>query len=274
MSVNLVGTVFAAADTRTSNNMRSRTLPLLIFAILCVALTPRYSRGQAGPPLLTDDPDTPGNGHWEINFAVTVLQTRDTRLLGLPLVDVNYGLGERLQLKAEVPWLVLQDRHGEPTQSGIGSTNIGLKWRFVDHGEHGLAISTYPQLEIRTSASSARRMLIEPGSELRLPIEMSRELGPVKIVGEFGYQIVQREKDEVIYGLAMVREVTKRLELLGELHGEATCDFNEKKLLFNLGGRFKLMKDSTLLFSAGRSFRTALPDHPTFAAYVGLQFHF
>ena len=274
MSANLVGTVFAAADTRSSNNMRSRTLPLLIFAILCVALTPQYSRGQAGPPLFTDDPDTPGNGHWEINFAVTVLQTRDRRLLGLPLVDVNYGLGERLQLKAEVPWLVLQDRHGEPTQSGIGSTNIGLKWRFVDHGEHGLAISTYPQLEIRISASSARRMLIEPGSELRLPIEMSRELGPVKIVGEFGYQVVQREKDEVIYGLAMAREVTKRLELLGELHGEAKRDLSENKLLFNLGGRFKLTKQSTLLFSAGRSFRATSSDHPTLAAYVGWQFHF
>src|SRR5438445_2784044 len=188
--------------------MLSRTFLLFGLAVLCIAVMPRCSRAQAGPPLLTDDPDTPGNGHWEINLAWTVLQTRDRRLFGLPLVDVNYGLGERLQLKAEVPWLVLQDRHGKPTQSGIGSTNIGLKWRFVDHGEHGLAISTYPQLEIRTSASSARRMLIEPGSELRLPIEMSRELGPVKIVGEFGYQIVQREKDEVIYGLAMVREVT------------------------------------------------------------------
>src|SRR5436190_277952 len=162
--------------------MRSQILLLFVFAI-CIAAVPRPTIAQAGPPLLTDDPDTPGNGHWEINFAVTVLQKRDTRLLGLPLVDVNYGVGERLQLKAEVPWLVLQDRHGEPTQSGIGSTNIGVKWRFVDHGEHGLAISTYPQLEIRTSASSARRKLIEPGSELRLPIEMSCELGPVKIVG-------------------------------------------------------------------------------------------
>src|SRR5205085_10105350 len=101
MSANLVGTIFTAADTRSSNNMRSRTLPLLIFAILCVALTPRYSRGQAGPPLLTDDPDTPGNGPWEINLAVTVLQKRDTRSLGPPWVDVNDGIDERVQLKAD-----------------------------------------------------------------------------------------------------------------------------------------------------------------------------
>src|SRR5256714_12811222 len=107
--------------------MRSQMLLLFVLAI-CMTAVPRQVVAQAGPPLLTDDPDTPGNGHWEINLAWTVLQTRDRRLFGLPLVDVNYGLGERLQLKAEVPWLVLQDRRGAPTQSGIGSTNLGVKW--------------------------------------------------------------------------------------------------------------------------------------------------
>ena len=254
--------------------MFSRSLLLFGLAVVSIAVIPLCVRGQAGPPLLTDDPDTPGNGHWEINLAWTLLQTRDRRLFGAPLLDVNYGLGERLQLKAEVPWLVLQDRHGAPTQSGIGSTNVGVKWRFIDKGNHSFAMSTYPQLEIRTSASSARRGLIEPGAEMLLPVEVSRQFGGVTIDGEFGYQIVQREKDEVIYGVAFAREVNKRLELIGEIHGEAKRNTSEKKLVFNLGGRFKLTKHYTMLFSSGRSLRAATGGHPTLLTYIGWQFNF
>lgn len=182
-------------------------------------------------------------------------------------------MGERLQLKAEVPWLILNERQGQ-TQSGIGSTNLGVKWRFPDHGDHGLKMSAYPQLEIRTSASSARRGLIEQGAELRLPIEMSREIGPVAIDAEVGYQLVQREKDEVVYGLAVRREINKRLDLLAEIHGAAKRHLADEELIFNVGGRFKVSEHYTLLFSSGRSLRRAATGQPTLLAYVGWQFNF
>ena len=44
--------------------MNARCLGL---AILMVAVG--AARAQGGPPLVTDDPDTPGDGHWEINLA-------------------------------------------------------------------------------------------------------------------------------------------------------------------------------------------------------------
>ena len=252
--------------------MRSQILLLFVFTV-CVAALPGQAVAQGGPPLLTDDPLTPGNGHWEINVAWTLSQKQKERLFAIPLMDLNYGLGERLQLKAEIPWLVLQDRRGG-TQSGFGSANLGVKWRFLDKHRHGFALSTYPQLEIRTSASSARRGLIEPGAELRLPIEMTRELGPVTINGEVGYQLVQREKDELLYGLAVGREINKRLELLGEIHGTAKRNFADNEPIFNVGGRFKMSKHYTLLFSAGRSLRGAAIGQPTSVAYVGCQFNF
>lgn len=48
----------------------------------------------ASPPLLTDDPDTPGDGRWEINLPFTVEKLRSEMLLETPLLDINYGLGE------------------------------------------------------------------------------------------------------------------------------------------------------------------------------------
>ena len=256
----------------TSQVMRSLVL-LLFFEIVCVTAVPQRVLGQGGPPLLTDDPATPGNGHWEINVAWTLSQKQNRRLFAIPLIDINYGLGERIQLKAEVPWLVLQARRGE-NQSGIGSANVGVKWRFLDKKRYGFAMSTYPQLEIRTSASSVRRGLIEQGGELRLPVEISRELGPVTINGEVGYQVVQREKDEVLYGLIVGGEINKRLELVGEIHGTAKRNFAEDELIFNVGGRLRMSKHYKLLFSTGRSLRRAATGQPTLLAYVGCQFNF
>src|SRR2546423_14381204 len=172
-----------------------RLLILFLFLVaVCVVSLPRRVIAQGGPPLITDDPETPGNGHWEINVAWTLSQKQNERLFAIPLIDINYGLGQRIQLKAEVPWLVLQERRGG-IQSGIGSANFGVKWRFLDKDRHGFAMSTYPQLEIRTSASSVRRGLIEQGGELLFPVGLSGELGRLTINGEIGYQVVQRVKE-------------------------------------------------------------------------------
>ena len=60
---------------------------------------------QGGPPMLTDDPGTPGDGHWEINTAVTTEQRPGERSSEPPLLDLNYGIGDRIQLKYEAAWV-------------------------------------------------------------------------------------------------------------------------------------------------------------------------
>ena len=250
---------------------------LTIFLLISMSIIGAMARtcsAQAGPPLLTDDPGTPGKGHWEINFAATISQTRADRLLGAPLVDVNYGLGDRIQLKAEVPWLFLRPRDGGAVQSGPGSANIGVKWRPLDQDRHGFSMSLYPQFEFRTSAASARKHLIESEAELRLPVELSREFGKLAIDAELGYQFVRHAEDEWIYGVAVSRKFNERLEVLGEIHVEAKRDLTESEPIFNVGERMKLSRHCTLLLSVGRSLRAASSGQPTFVAYTGLQLHF
>src|SRR5438128_2822541 len=113
---------------KTTFTIEDRRLLASCIWIVGAALTLVASEAvvaQGGPPLITDDPETPGNGHWEINVAWTLSQKHNRRLFGIPLLDVNYGFGEHIQLKVEVPWLVLQER-GARTQSGIGSANFGV----------------------------------------------------------------------------------------------------------------------------------------------------
>src|SRR5436190_20097431 len=113
---------------------------------LCIGCAPSVF-GQGGPPLLTDDPGTPGNRNWEINIASTHFRSLEEREIEAPLLDINYGLGDRIQLKYEVAYLFDSDG-GAPYRGTVGNSLIGVKWRFFQKSnEKGWNISTYPQLE-------------------------------------------------------------------------------------------------------------------------------
>src|SRR5690348_15576054 len=103
-----------------------RTAVLLITGLLTIP-----ARGQGGPPMLTDDPGTPGNKRWEINVFGTLEHSHERQMSEAPNLDLNYGLGDHIQLKFEVPFLVLKD-YGEQAKSGLGDSLAGVKWRFMD----------------------------------------------------------------------------------------------------------------------------------------------
>src|SRR5690242_7980544 len=112
-----------------ANEMLRRPLTALACAMAASA-----AHTQGGPPMITDDTETVPVGHWEINSALTFERGADARLFGIPLLDINYGTSKNTQLKIEIPWLLL-DRDGLPTVSGLGNTNIGVRWRFRDEDE-------------------------------------------------------------------------------------------------------------------------------------------
>jgi len=39
-------------------------------ALLLLLMASACAHAQGGPPMLTDDPGTPGDGKWEVNIAV------------------------------------------------------------------------------------------------------------------------------------------------------------------------------------------------------------
>jgi hypothetical protein len=228
---------------------------------------------QGGPPLLTDDPGTPGNGQWEINFLATVEYSRDGSVFEAPLIDINYGLGDHLQLKFEAPWVTTK----EPDllrKSGLGNSMIGLKWRFLDRERHGVDMSIYPQLEFNNPTASVARGLADRGMRLLLPVELVKRVGPVDLNGEIGYRIVRRGLDELEYGLAVSRQLAPRFALLAEVHGSALRTFRADELVINAGSRWRVGRNAALLFSAGRTIRQPNGEAPHFLGTVGLQVTF
>jgi len=152
-------------------------MPLLlrVLVVMIAALPAALAHAQGGPPLLTDDPETPGNGNIELNLAFTLDQTRIERVFELPLLDFNYGLGDHIQLKYELAYLVVDQEDAGPA-GGLSNSLFGVKWRFLDEDRHGLAMSTYPQIEVN-NPKSLRRDFIESGTNLLLPIEVAKSFG-------------------------------------------------------------------------------------------------
>src|SRR4029077_2456846 len=121
----------------------------VLVATLATAFPPSQALAQGGPPLITDDPDTPGPGYWEINIAGLMEKTRGERRVEVPRVDFNYGVGRRIQLKFEVPWVVWQN-DAQRNETGAGNATVGVKWRFFGQEGETIAWSIYPQLDFNT----------------------------------------------------------------------------------------------------------------------------
>jgi len=228
--------------------------------------------GQGGPPMITDDTETVPKHHFEINTAFTIERGSDGASYGVPLVDFNYGLNKRMQLKAEMPW-VLVHGNGESSINGIGNLNIGVRYRFRDETEkQKVALSIYPAIEFNVSQSSVHHGIVDKGPSFLLPLEWQTAVGKWGINGDVGYRF-QRGQDETIYGVVIGREVNKRVELLGEWHGEGpTNRISDHAEVYNFGTRIGMSKYTTFLFSAGSSLRRNFD--PKFIMYAGVQITF
>ena len=263
---------------------------------------------QAGPPFKTDDPETPGNKHWEINFGWMGERSAGEGEYSLPDVDLNYGLGDRIQLKFELP-IVLHEVRQLPGSSGrgesatqarldlgAGESLLGVKWRFYQHfsrpsgqaafdGEQlgpKFSVSAYPQLSLNNPTSSVEREVVTTGPQLLLPLEANARIGPIRIDGEVGYWFTNRKVPQSwIRGMIIGHEFTSRTEAYVEIYDQQDATRvngapKARQATTGLGGRHAVDRKHSilLLLMGGRSFQEVAPGNlqPSWIAYVGVQF--
>jgi hypothetical protein len=232
-----------------------------------VLLATGRAPAQGGPPLVTDDPGTPGPGNWEVNVAATLDRTSLASSWGTPLVDANYGWGERVQLKLEMPFTVVSDADG--TRGGIGNPLFGVKWRFLDEETAGVAVSTYPQFGFNLVSSSADRGLVERETNFLLPVSAVKMVGLVALNVEVGRVFESGGGGDWVWGFALGHSFG-RVEALAEVFGKHGDDAASRQLLVNFGGRVPVSAGSTFLVSGGWSLSDGEgPRHALL--YLGLQ---
>jgi hypothetical protein len=318
---------------------------VLSFVFVLPLLLVANAGAQGGPPFRTDDPETPGNRHWEINFGWIGDRNPASGEYQVPDFDINYGLGDRIQLKYEIPIAIEETRPqpATPTEpavsgsviGGLGESLLGIKWRFYERhpndpwlknrfgtglpavfGHHGgetsepagnsgdspgaedspeslvnFSISTYPQLFLNNPTRAVQRGLVESGPTFFLPLEVNGRVGPIRLLGEVGYNFGNHSVPQSWgRGLLIGHEFSDRTEAYLEFYDEqdanrispglgvgqfATGGPKLRETTLGLGGRQALNKAKTLnlLLMGGRSFQTITTSNgqPSWIGYLGVQ---
>ncbi len=237
--------------------LSARLFVAALFALALFAVLPPLVSGQGGPPFRTDDPETPESRHVELNLGVTGDRNPSGGVYQAPVMDLNYGLGSRAQIRYILPFAVVETRplpaNGPyPSQeghviAGLGQSLVGLKFRFYQHHpgdpwlhrgaaaeepreseaaeteERGtnLAVSVFPQITVNNPSHSVGRGIVPPGPDVLLPVELSARFGPLQFDGEAGYHLSNSHVPQSwSRGLIVGHEFTRRTEIGVELYSQ------------------------------------------------------
>ncbi len=228
--------------------------------------------GQGGPPMITDDPGTPGNGKWENNFAVTFEHRSGQTSYELPQIDLNYGLGDHIQLNLQTAPTILQ-KNGQGAIGGLGGTEVAVKWRFLAEDKVGQDMSMYPRIIFNIQTSSARRGISDPGTRFQIPFQAAKTFGKWHADAEVGSLVSTVGRGEWLYGVVAGYDLNKKTGLMAEVNTNSRMNFTENVVTLNFGFRHELDKHHVLIASIGHEIHN--PNEPlAVIGYLGMQFLF
>ena len=234
--------------------------------VLGIGLLLAIHLARAGPPFVTDDPEPPPPGGWEINVPFVLERASGSTEIDAPLFDLNYGLPD-IQLKLEVPIKIAhEDSNG--TVAGAGDLLIGVKWRFFNSEKSQVQLGVYPQMLLPTGNHA--RGLGEGRTAFVLPLVAQKSWDKWTLYGNVGFwwKTAAEARNYVYAGAVLERDINERLTLGAELFGNSPKERGGRSdVTFNLGGSWKLSTHVNLLFAAGRD----IVGDTTAMAYVGLQ---
>jgi hypothetical protein len=190
----------------------------------------------SSPPMEMDDPGTPGKKGIEMNFVGSHIRAGVGRSYE-SLLDANYGIGDRIQLKYERPY-VSEGEEGSSFQHGLGATEIGVKWRFVDH--NGLEIAMYPQYSFDDGfVLTDENGQPEPteGRNSYVPLLFSKQIHEVYTAAvNLGYRRnFENHGDDVTMALGGGRAIGEYQRLLVEVFSERDTDLQNRQTDVRLG---------------------------------------
>ncbi len=118
--------------------------------ILLCAVAPLTA--EAAHPLITEDTDTQGQGHFQLeltNELGTVRESGSNRQLALSTATFSYGAVENLDVIFTLPYLQVGNSvaSGAPAAQGLSDIGLDVKWRFYENKKLSFALKpgiTFP----------------------------------------------------------------------------------------------------------------------------------
>jgi hypothetical protein len=220
--------------------------------------------------MITDDPGTPGNGHWENNIAIVFEHRPNEWSIDAPAIDLNYGWGDHIQLTLQTSLAILK-RSDQGAVAGIGGTEAAIKWHFLDQGRNIVDMSMFPRIIFNITPSSVRRGLSEDGTRFQIPFQVAKNFGPIDLDFEFGPLVSTVGRSEFLYGIVGGTEVSKRTTIMAELRGTSHMNFTRDTVTLNFGWRHKLNEHAIWIGSLGHELRTPGDEQLALIGYCGVQ---
>ncbi|HTL97451.1 MAG TPA: transporter [Holophagaceae bacterium] len=208
----------------------------------------------AGPPFKTDDPAPVDLGHLEFYvFSTGQRVPGDSSGVG-PAIEFNYGILPDTQFHLVVPYAY--DRpEGARSNGGLGDTELGIKYRFLQETDSRPQIGVFPLVEIPTG--DADKSLGAGHTQVYLPVWIQKSWGPWTTYGGYGWwrNPGGENRNWSYAGWLLQRDIGDHLTLGGEaFHTTAATRDGRASDGFNFGGQVNLGEKHHLLFSAGRNF--------------------
>ena len=208
----------------------------------------------AGPPYVTDDPETTDAGHFEIYSFAQGTETR-AGSEGAYGIDFNYGGGPNLQLTATVP-IAFENPSIGKSASGLGNIELAAKYRFLHQDDLGLDVSIFP----RVFLPSASRDVGDRHASLLLPVWVQKDWDQWSAFGGGGCAINNGagSKDYCLMGWALTRQVLPDLQLGAEIYHQ-TADAKGGRATTGIGAglRYDLSEHYHLLAYTGPGIQNA-----------------
>jgi len=234
------------------------------------------------PPLDVDDPGTPGCNKWEINLLTNGDFTRAENKFELPLLDINYGIGDNLQLKYEVP--MEKTQAADSSHSNVGNSKVGFKYMFFEDEESKLQLAFYPQMDFATPGPKDTNKDPESsGNIVTLPFLLSAKIGETKkgdvmLTTNVGYNVSSRAdtKNSVFLLTGIGMPLSKKISMMAEFSTEQAMeknsdDIREQLVKTNLGLVATINKHFFLYGSLGKSLFSSDGEEHTYAL-TGVRF--
>jgi outer membrane putative beta-barrel porin/alpha-amylase len=270
------------------NSSREPLRALAIAAAFTVLLRPAalFAFGQL--PLISEDPSSPCESTLDTSVAYTMdllgpghdalgeQEFRSHLDMSVPIVELNYGLTDRVQARVEGEnfMTTVSPNHGR-LADGFGDVTAGLKYRFMDqidglededtcdpvqseapYGIQGpFSISVFPQFIFPTG--SFKQGLGSGEYALYTPLDVARKFGDLYIIAEFSFLWRYHDRslpNEIAAGLAAYYSITDQLDLLGEQRVDFLTSGQGATLwLMDVGAQYQITDSFAVFGTVGTS---------------------
>jgi ribosomal protein S14 len=213
------------------------------------------------PPLEIDDPSVPDKGEYEVNLLTEADLSAHARSMNLFTVDANYGIvlkgwGRELptQIKFECP-VVARTESGNPYQTGIGTSEFGLKFNVYNDESRGLRVSVYPQIAF-SPGGSVDKGIAEAGQTVELPLLVSHESKYVTLVGNASVNKPFHDPERAAtmdIGFGIGRAIFRKFALMGDIRGSSTLDVKRDRMISANAGFIYGVRKAIWYVRAGHS---------------------